>query len=339
MKYSARFARTEPDDEFYDSAESVLKGRDDPRSASASAPMPDSDLVAELEAALMADLRSVSGLLDPAEEEPPAPRPEPPAEEDAVLDTEALGRLLASVRGPATRSEPEIPPPPPDELKPRAPKRMSRPEAPPLAPPRPARRLQSSLVVGAALVALAGGSAFFTVQSVAEHAAAQPEVASDATAPPPKVEAKAPAPVESPPMAAADPASAAPDQTGSIVRLVRMEPDPERPTLSPAPAAVADAAADLAPAPPPADPPQKLAAIDPAPPSVAPRSDQLSAGPARITAGVKLRSNPDNGAPVVGLLGAGAKVQIVGCKGWCEVVAGDKRGFVFRKFLAAASDG
>ena len=61
----------------------------------------------------------------------------------------------------------------------------------------------------------------------------------------------------------------------------------------------------------------------------------LQAGAARITSGVRLRGNPDNGAPTVGYLKPGAEVQVVQCKGWCEVVAGDKRGFVFKRFLAA----
>lgn len=58
-------------------------------------------------------------------------------------------------------------------------------------------------------------------------------------------------------------------------------------------------------------------------------------GLARITSAVKLRGNPDNGAPTVGLLKAGEQVQVVQCKGWCEVVVDGKRGFVFKKFLAA----
>lgn len=60
-------------------------------------------------------------------------------------------------------------------------------------------------------------------------------------------------------------------------------------------------------------------------------------GLARITSGVKLRGNPDNGAPTVGLLKTGDQVQVVQCKGWCEVVASGKRGFVFKKFLASVS--
>ena len=62
----------------------------------------------------------------------------------------------------------------------------------------------------------------------------------------------------------------------------------------------------------------------------------LPPGAARIASGVNLRSNPDNGAPVIGVLTQGTAVTVVGCKGWCEIVAGDKRGFVYQKFLATA---
>jgi len=64
-------------------------------------------------------------------------------------------------------------------------------------------------------------------------------------------------------------------------------------------------------------------------------ASDLGAGPATITSGVRLRGNPDNGAPTIGMLKAGDPVQVVQCKGWCEVVADGKRGFVFKKFLEA----
>lgn len=97
----------------------------------------------------------------------------------------------------------------------------------------------------------------------------------------------------------------------------------------PAPAerapAVATASADAGPAP--------AAAVTAATPAAAIADPQP--GAARITGGVRLRGNPDNGAPTVGYLKPGAQVRIIECKGWCEVVAGDKRGFVFKRFLAA----
>ena len=83
-------------------------------------------------------------------------------------------------------------------------------------------------------------------------------------------------------------------------------PDAVAPAASPAPAAKKVA----------------LAAGSPAP------------GMATITSGVRMRGNPDNGAPTVAMLKAGAQVEVVQCKGWCEVVADGKRGFVFKRFLA-----
>jgi len=89
--------------------------------------------------------------------------------------------------------------------------------------------------------------------------------------------------------------------------------------------AVATASADAGQAP--------AAAVTAATPAAAIADPQP--GAARITGGVRLRGNPDNGAPTVGYLKPGAQVRIIECKGWCEVVAGDKRGFVFKRFLAA----
>ena len=48
---------------------------------------------------------------------------------------------------------------------------------------------------------------------------------------------------------------------------------------------------------------------------------------------VNMRAKPDNDAPSVKIFGAGAKVQVVQCDGWCEVVADGKRGYIFKKFL------
>ncbi|WP_029077031.1 SH3 domain-containing protein [Kaistia adipata] len=105
---------------------------------------------------------------------------------------------------------------------------------------------------------------------------------------------------------------------------------------TPAPAAVAPAepAPKLAQAKPvEVKPVEAAVAAEPARPAAS--VADLQAGAARITSGVRLRGNPDNGAPTVGYLKPGAEVQVVQCKGWCEVVAGDKRGFVYKRFLAA----
>jgi hypothetical protein len=59
----------------------------------------------------------------------------------------------------------------------------------------------------------------------------------------------------------------------------------------------------------------------------------LPAGRARINTDVKLRAGPDNAAPVIAILGRGLEVGVLGCDYWCEITAGGKRGYVFRKFL------
>jgi hypothetical protein len=58
-----------------------------------------------------------------------------------------------------------------------------------------------------------------------------------------------------------------------------------------------------------------------------------SPGKAKVLMAVNMRAKPDNDSPSIKILGAGAKVQVVKCDGWCEVVADGKRGYVFKKFL------
>ena len=138
--------------------------------------------------------------------------------------------------------------------------------------------------------------------------AAPAETASSST--PVPMTAPAPEPVAEPEVASAEPlpavsepAAAAPDLSAS-----------EAPPVAEAPVAAA---------------PKVITSI-PAGAS----SGGLQPGAATIASGVNLRSNPDNGAPVIGVLKTGTGVEIVGCKIWCEIVAGDKRGFVFQKFLS-----
>lgn len=121
-----------------------------------------------------------------------------------------------------------------------------------------------------------------------------------------------PAPVSTVPVTEAAPVADDPVVAGAPEAAAAAMPDeaaPEAaaPVASPAPAAKKVAA---------------LAAGSPAP------------GMATITSGVRLRGNPDNGAPTVAMLKPGAQVEVVQCKGWCEVVADGKRGFVFKRFLA-----
>ncbi|MFG1181292.1 SH3 domain-containing protein [Xanthobacter sp. V7C-4] len=55
---------------------------------------------------------------------------------------------------------------------------------------------------------------------------------------------------------------------------------------------------------------------------------------ARIRSAVTLRSGPKRSASAIGTLDEGTKVTLYSCKSWCEVSAGDKRGFVYKAAVA-----
>ena len=55
---------------------------------------------------------------------------------------------------------------------------------------------------------------------------------------------------------------------------------------------------------------------------------------ATINSFVNLRARPDNASPVVAVLAQGLAVRVIGCDYWCEVEAGGKRGYVFKKFVS-----
>lgn len=201
------------------------------------------------------------------------------------------------------KAGPALPAPPVKQSYARAAEDQSLPESPQL---RGADMLDtipgSAPTLGAAMLPGSAVSGQPVTPSV-RAAYAAPAVPSQ---PAPKPVAVATAPVDEP-VPTADPAIAA------------AEPDIAAPDAA-VPAAAQSPVEPVA-----AAPARSVAAGSPAP------------GPARITSGVKLRGNPDNGAPTVGLLKTGDRVQVVQCKGWCEVVVDGKRGFVFKKFLASVS--
>jgi hypothetical protein len=57
---------------------------------------------------------------------------------------------------------------------------------------------------------------------------------------------------------------------------------------------------------------------------------------APVTTHVNLRAKPDNDAAVVAVVPAKRNVEVVECMQWCEVVYGDKQGFVHRRFVTGA---
>ncbi|MCX5581004.1 SH3 domain-containing protein [Kaistia terrae] len=386
-----------------------------PEAAAAEAASRLEDLAAELEAALMSDLRNVASVLQPDE---PARSvhalPLVQAEIETgfagdtlpggTVSTEApqqdrlvVERLLARGRLANTAPVPDSAPTGAaleeqlsgelaerlsiavDEL------RVSRGEAPsydaaPLAYTDAGRRrtvLNRQLVAVLAVLALVGGGALATIQSVTARTDAPVEeaidqvstagiatagIATTEAAPLPAPAAKQvydravedPALPEAPPLRGTDGlesiSGSAPTLGTALLPGSAVRTEPVQPSVRAvyatsaveAPPAVAPESAPVAAAPKPvADPVPSSEVTAAVPESVAvpakAADTSLVPGPARITSGVKLRGNPDNGAPTIGLLKTGDQVQVVQCKGWCEVVASGKRGFVFKKFLASVS--
>lgn len=62
----------------------------------------------------------------------------------------------------------------------------------------------------------------------------------------------------------------------------------------------------------------------------------VPAGPARVTSAVKLRSGPNKGSGVLGVVPAGSTVSVMSCNGWCQIDHGGQKGWVYKNFLAAA---
>jgi len=62
--------------------------------------------------------------------------------------------------------------------------------------------------------------------------------------------------------------------------------------------------------------------------AAAPRGDR-----ATISTFVNMRSRPDNDAAVVAVLAQGLSVRVLGCDYWCEIEAGGKRGYVYKRFV------
>ena len=62
--------------------------------------------------------------------------------------------------------------------------------------------------------------------------------------------------------------------------------------------------------------------------AAAPRGDR-----ATVRSFVNMRARPDNGAAVVAVLAQGLSVKVLGCDYWCEIEAGGKRGYVYKKFV------
>lgn len=68
-------------------------------------------------------------------------------------------------------------------------------------------------------------------------------------------------------------------------------------------------------------------------PRVAGRAPSTEGTSARVNDDVRLRAGPDNGAAVIGVVTRSSPIVVHSCRGWCDVSAGSKRGYVFRKFI------
>jgi hypothetical protein len=57
---------------------------------------------------------------------------------------------------------------------------------------------------------------------------------------------------------------------------------------------------------------------------------------ARIVSDVNLRAGPGNGQPVLATIARGRSVEVVECRGWCEVIYAGRRGWVYKSFVEAS---
>ncbi|HEY6633417.1 MAG TPA: SH3 domain-containing protein [Rhizobiaceae bacterium] len=62
----------------------------------------------------------------------------------------------------------------------------------------------------------------------------------------------------------------------------------------------------------------------------------MAPGAARVTASVKLRSGPQKGAGVLGVVPSGSAVNVLSCDGWCQVSYNGRKGWVYKNYLSAA---
>lgn len=155
-------------------------------------------------------------------------------------------------------------------------------------------------------------------ESLARRAAA----AASALAPP--ASSAAPGPGSAVPDApAADPAPTAAD----FARPAFLEPLSGEAADTPEETVVAEADTTV----PQTDPPATAVPLPAPRPASAQEADSRSA---RIRMAVTLRSGPRRSASAIGTLGEGTKVTLYSCKSWCEVSAGDKRGFVYKNAVA-----
>jgi hypothetical protein len=65
----------------------------------------------------------------------------------------------------------------------------------------------------------------------------------------------------------------------------------------------------------------------------------VPAGPARVTAAVKLRTGPSKGNGVAGVVPAGSAVNVLSCNGWCQIAYNGRTGWIYKNYLTAPKAG
>ena len=69
------------------------------------------------------------------------------------------------------------------------------------------------------------------------------------------------------------------------------------------------------------------------------RSDGEATRSAVTSSAVTMRARPTKGGSPLGTIPAGAKISLVGCDGWCEVVYSGKRGYIYKSFVKGGGAG
>jgi SH3 domain-containing protein len=146
-------------------------------------------------------------------------------------------------------------------------------------------------------------------------------------------------------------------ETGSVAVAKPGEPpvakpaaEPPREKLGSGPATETDGPAEGATSakaaptdmpPPTEDPPSEKEEVG-APLSPAPESKAQSTpkGPdavriARIVSDVKMRAGPSNGQAVLATIPRGTTVEVIECRGWCEIIFRGQRGWIYKSFMGA----
>lgn len=187
-----------------------------------------------------------------------------------------------------------------------------------------------ALIAVAGLAAMIGAAAAFSAVQFLE-----PGVASQETVPPPEVSVPivlAPdRPMPAGPvreMAAAPSPIAAPLSDNDPRWVTAPMPDMLKPAPSPRETSIETAYAE-----------PEASPAKPGPIRSGARAPSANGTPARVNDDVRLRAGPDNHAAVLGVVTRSSPIVVHSCRGWCDVSAGSKRGYVFKKFIDYGKEG